>query len=198
MAAPNNNALALLLDAAYGGKTLTSQSACTLTNASNAVTVTGSTLDIPAAGYVSGVGIPQGTTYTLAGTTATLSVNATAGGAGVVLTFSLFPRTYYFALFTVAPTNTGGGTEVVGGAYARVAVDNTVANFPATVASNKTNANPIQFPDSTAAWGSVVAWAVFDAPTAGNMFFNGAVNPTLNLNSGDTAKFAAGTFDLTN
>jgi hypothetical protein len=32
------------------------------------------------------------------------------------------PTTLYVALYTVAPTDTGGGTEVSGGAYARQSV----------------------------------------------------------------------------
>lgn len=110
----------------------------------------------------------------------------------------------YFALFTSAPTDTGGGTECSGGSYARVEVAATMANFAGTQSpgsstpSNGTsgttsNNNDVQFPSPSAAWGTVVAMAVFDAPTGGNMLCYGAVSPPKVVNSGDLPpKFAAG------
>jgi len=41
------------------------------------------------------------------------------------------PAILYVALFSVAPTDAGGGTELSGGGYARVAVPNDLTNFPA-------------------------------------------------------------------
>ena len=41
------------------------------------------------------------------------------------------PATLYIALYTVAPTDAAGGTEVTGGAYARKDVANNATNFPA-------------------------------------------------------------------
>lgn len=40
------------------------------------------------------------------------------------------PVTFYVALFTVTPSDSGGGTEVSGGSYARVAMTNNPTNFP--------------------------------------------------------------------
>lgn len=112
--------------------------------------------------------------------------------------------TLYFALFTAAPTDTGGGTECAGGAYARAAVTASMANFAGTqgpgttAASNGTSGSTsnnvdIQFPSPSANWGTVIAMAVFDAPTGGNMLVYGAVSPPKVVNSGDLPpKFAAG------
>jgi hypothetical protein len=196
MSALSNQNLALTLDVQLGLKVPTALSACT-TNSTTTVAVTGSTTNIPAAGYVSGAGIPAGATYTLAGSTVTLSAAATASASGVTLTFSLYPCTLYYALFTVPPNASGGGTEVSGGSYARVAVPNNSTNFPATSANNKQNSTAITFPASTAAWGTVVAWGAYDAPAGGNLWLYGAISPSLALNSGDTATFAVGQFDLT-
>jgi hypothetical protein len=196
MSALTNNSLALVLDTMLGLKIPTAQSACT-TNSNTTVNVTGATTNIPSSGYVSGAGIAAGTTYTLAGSTVTLNTAATASAAGVTLTFSLWPCTLYYALFSVPPNASGGGTEITGGSYARVPVANNSTNFPATTANNKQNAAAITFPASTAAWGSVVAWGAYDAATGGNLFLYGAVSPTLTLNSGDTANFAINQFDLT-
>ena len=38
------------------------------------------------------------------------------------------PSTLYVALYTVAPTDTGGGTEVSGGAYASLTASKTVSS----------------------------------------------------------------------
>lgn len=82
--------------------------------------------------------------------------------------------TYYVALFTVAPTDAGAGTEVAGNAYARQAYTNAEASFtpnPIT-GSSCTNALAITFPAATpAGWTTIVAAAVFDAVTAGNLLW---------------------------
>lgn len=50
------------------------------------------------------------------------------------------PATLYLALYTVAPTDNGGGTEVTGGSYARKAVTNNTTNFAGFVATVPTAA----------------------------------------------------------
>lgn len=72
----------------------------------------------------------------------------------------------YIAAFTVAPTDAGGGTEVAGGAYARVAV--ALANLSRS-GSTISNDNIEEFPEATADWGTVVALGTYDASTAGNL-----------------------------
>jgi hypothetical protein len=115
------------------------------------------------------------------------------------------PATSYVALFTVAPSDTGGGTEVSGGSYARVAVASSLANWAgtqsagSTVASSGTggttsNNNAITFPAPTANWGSVVAMGIFDASTAGNLLIYGNLSTAKTVNNGDAAPtFPAGT-----
>lgn len=44
------------------------------------------------------------------------------------------PATSHVALYTVAPSDAGGGTEVSGGSYARAAVTNSATNWPAAAA----------------------------------------------------------------
>ncbi len=119
------------------------------------------------------------------------------------------PTTVYFGLFTGSPTDVGGGTEVTGGSYARVAVGANSGNFSATNAPDSTNSPSsgqsgtsynlvdIQFPAPTANWGLIVAMAVFDAPTGGNMLVYGAVTPNKTINSGDLPpKWAIGQWAL--
>ena len=107
------------------------------------------------------------------------------------------PATVYVALFTAAPTDAGGGTEVTGGSYARAAVTNNATNFPAAAAGAKSNGTEIAFAAATASWGTVVAFGVFDALTVGNLLYWGLVTPNKAVGNGDTAKFAIGDLDFT-
>ncbi len=100
------------------------------------------------------------------------------------------PTSVYIALFTAMPTAAGGGTEVTGGAYARAAIPCNAANFPATTTGEILNALAITFAQATAAWGTVVGWAAFDALTSGNMLWFGPVAPTKTVASGDTLSIA--------
>jgi hypothetical protein len=68
------------------------------------------------------------------------------------------PGTLYIALYTVAPTDAGGGTEVAGGSYARVAVTNNSTNFPAAAGGAKTNGTLIEFAEATANWYRGCCW----------------------------------------
>ena len=78
--------------------------------------------------------------------------------------------TNYLALFTAAPTDAGGGTEVTGGSYAR---QNATTALGSAGAGSSTTGSQITFPDATADWGNVCAWATFDALTTGNMLWWG-------------------------
>lgn len=79
------------------------------------------------------------------------------------------PATLYFALFTVVPTASGGGTEVTGGSYARVAATNNLTNFPSASGGAKKNGAAVTFAAPTADWGVIVALVEFDAISGGNM-----------------------------
>jgi hypothetical protein len=92
------------------------------------------------------------------------------GGAAMAYTA---PTNIHVALFTVAPTDSGGGTEVTGGSYARVQVTNNATNFPAASAGLKQNGTAITFAQATADWGTVVAFGLFDASTSGNLLYWG-------------------------
>ena len=77
------------------------------------------------------------------------------------------PTTVYLALFTTATDETGGGTEVAGGSYAR----NAITFIAGALAGQGDQSGQITFADMPAA--TVVAMAVFDAVSAGNMLFHG-------------------------
>jgi hypothetical protein len=119
------------------------------------------------------------------------------------------PATLYFSLHTAATTDAGGGTEVTGGSYARVSVTASLANFAGTQSAGSTaassgtggvtsNNGTITFAAPTANWGTVTHWAVWDASTAGNMLYHGALTTSKTINNGDAApSFAAAALVLT-
>jgi hypothetical protein len=99
-------------------------------------------------------------------------------------------------LFTAAPTDAGGGTEVTGGSYARVST--APADWTAAASGALENSAVITFPAPTANWGTVVAFAIMDASTSGNMLYWGDLTTARTINNGDGApSFAAGALDFT-
>jgi len=110
------------------------------------------------------------------------------------------PSGLWIGLLTVSPTDSTGGTEVTGGSYARVSVPPLDANWAAPVSGNgkTSNVNAVTFPSPTANWGTVVAIGIFDASSAGNLLFYGALVPTKTVNNGDAAPtFAPGALVIT-
>ena len=108
------------------------------------------------------------------------------------------PTAIYIELFTAAPDDSGGGTEVTGGAYARQQVTQADAQWNAPgVAGLTDNVNDITFPVATANWGTVTHMAIFDAVTAGNLLFHRILVASKVVNTDDTFKFAAGDLDVT-
>lgn len=97
------------------------------------------------------------------------------------------PATLYCALFTAAPTASGGGTEVSGGSYARVGVTNNGTNFGAAASEIKRNATAITFPSPTANWGTVIGAAWYDASSGGNLLGYGPFGTSRTVLNGDTA-----------
>lgn len=108
------------------------------------------------------------------------------------------PTAIWVALFTATPNDAGGGTEVTGGSYARVALNPSFSNWqgtggettntPSAGTSGTTSNNAtITFPAPTANWGTITSFALFDASSGGNMFFYGALTQSKNVNNGDAA-----------
>lgn len=119
------------------------------------------------------------------------------------------PTSLWIALYTAAPSDAGGGTEVSGGNYARVEVgaafddwestQGTSADEDSTGTGGATeNVSQLTFPTPSANWGSVTHFAILDASTGGNMLFHGALTTPKTVNNGDPAPFfAAGAIDIT-
>lgn len=102
------------------------------------------------------------------------------------------PSTWYLALFTAAPTDAGGGTEVTGGGYVRLALTKNSSVFPTSTARQITLGSTGSFAEASANWGTIVAAAFFDASTGGNMRWWGMLDSSQIINTGDTFKVPAG------
>ncbi len=107
------------------------------------------------------------------------------------------PATLWAAIYTVAPDEDGGGTEVTGGSYARVSITNNLTNFPAAVAGLKSNATAIVFPAPTAIWGTALAWGLHDHATNDSLVLWGPLVDSTFIDNGDPApQFGAGDLDF--
>ena len=104
------------------------------------------------------------------------------------------PATLYVALYTVAPTDTGGGTEVTGGSYARQTGAFTVSGTNPTQASNS---SAIEYPTATGNYGTVVAVGIFDASSSGNLLAYANLTASKVVSTGDVFRFNTGDLDIT-
>ena len=116
--------------------------------------------------------------------------------------------TLYVGLLTAAPSDAGGGTEVSGGSYARVAVTSSLANWAGTQTAGSTTASSgtggqtsnnaaITFPTPAATWGTVTHFGIYDAASGGNLLFWGALTISKTINQADTVTFPAASLSVT-
>ena len=99
------------------------------------------------------------------------------------------PSVLAVGLYTAAPGEAGGGTEVSGGSYARAQLDPLDANWDAPVGGNgqTKNASALTFPTPSADWGQVTHFGIFDATSGGNLLIYGSLNNPKTINLGDPA-----------
>ncbi len=102
------------------------------------------------------------------------------------------PSAVYVGLYTAAPTDAGGGTEVAGNAYARVA-----ATFATAASGATSNSAAVNFPTPSGSWGACTHFGVFDALTVGNLLYWGALTQTETPISGNAVSFPIGDLDIT-
>lgn len=99
------------------------------------------------------------------------------------------PSPVYVALYTVAPSDAGGGTEATGGSYARQTATFSAASSGAT--SNDANIDFTNMPACT-----VVAIGIHDNITSGNLLVWGTLTANKSLDAGDTLRIATGDLDI--
>ena len=100
------------------------------------------------------------------------------------------PSTIYLALYTTAPTDAGGGTELSGSAYVRKSCAFT------TTAAQASNTSAVEWPTATGSWGTVVAVGCFDASSSGNLLAWANLASSKTIGTGDVFRIAAGDLDI--
>ena len=105
------------------------------------------------------------------------------------------PGTLYVGLYTAAPSDSGGGTEVSGGSYARKSM--AAMTVSGTSPTEATNGAAVEFVTATGSWGTVTHVGVFDAVTTGNLLGWAALTASKTVSSGDVFRFDAGDLDIT-
>lgn len=114
--------------------------------------------------------------------------------AGEAAVLTPLTTTAYVSLHTGDPGNTGA-TEITGGGYARqgpIAFVNAGSN--PTVASNSAI---LTYPAATTAWGTIAFFGIWTAASGGTFQGSGLLATAKAVNSGDTARFAAGALTIT-
>lgn len=101
------------------------------------------------------------------------------------------PSALYVGLFTTDPTDADTGTEVSGGSYARTAV-----TMGAASAGTSSNSADVTFPAATGTWGTISHIGIYDAASAGNLLFHGAVTTQKTIASGDTFQISSGALTI--
>jgi hypothetical protein len=104
------------------------------------------------------------------------------------------PTAWFVALFTAAPSDSGGGTEVSTGGYSRQSVTFAAASSPGGTTSNS---GVVTWTAAGANFGTVTHVGIFSASTGGNLLWHGALSASKTVNDGDTIQFAAGNLTLT-
>lgn len=97
----------------------------------------------------------------------------------------------YVGLFTAAPGEGGGGTEVSGNGYTRKQATMT------TSGNASTNSGAIEFDTATGSWGTITYVGVFDASTSGNLLAYGELTTSKTIGTGDVFRIPAGDLDIT-
>jgi len=101
------------------------------------------------------------------------------------------PSTKYIGLFTAAPGETGGGTEVSGSAYARQTMAFT------TSGDTTSNNAAVEFPTATGSWGTITHVGIFDAVSSGNLMVYATLTTSKTITTGDAFRVPSGDFDIT-
>jgi len=101
------------------------------------------------------------------------------------------PTAWFVALYTAAPNDAGGGTEVSGAGYVRKAATFTVSGDTAS------NSGAIEYPTATGNYDTVSHVGIFDASSGGNLIAYAALAVSKTISTGDVLRIPAGDLDVT-
>jgi len=108
------------------------------------------------------------------------------------------PSNIYLGLFTSAPSDAGGGTEVstTGTGYGRIEITDKFDNASGTGGSLTTNGAITGFTANGANWGTINSIGIFDAITGGNLLFYATIS-NATVNDGDSFQISTGNLTVT-
>jgi len=101
----------------------------------------------------------------------------------------------YVGLSTADPGDDGAGlSEPSGAGYSRV--QTSASDWNSAAGGTIDNASLIEFPIATGSWGTLTHFALFDAASGGHLLTHGALTQAKTIDSGDTARVAAGELNV--
>lgn len=101
------------------------------------------------------------------------------------------PTNVYLALYSAAPSDAGGGTELTGNGYARQAIAFGVAS-----GGTSSNTAAVTFTASGGDWSAATHYGIFDAATVGNLLIHGALPSSQTVLDGNSLEFPIGDIDV--
>lgn len=121
-------------------------------------------------------------------------MNLVAGNVFQTATSPSIPTAYYIGLSTTTPTITGTNvTEPSTSAgYARIQLTSLSAPNNGVV----TNSQAINFDESTASWGTVTHFVIYDAATSGNLLMYGALSKSRSVDTATVVTIKEGYLTL--
>lgn len=98
---------------------------------------------------------------------------------------------FYLGFYLSDPTDTTLGAEVSGGSYVRQSI--TLARTGQVL----NNTNEITFPEATADWGTIVAFALSKTVNGADQVMYGSLSPSKTVVAGEALKIEIGEFSQT-
>jgi len=123
----------------------------------------------------------------------TYFLNLVAGNIFKTKTNPAVPSKMYLGFSKTTPNLAGGNvTEPTGNGYARVPLNSLGAPSNGLVS----NTEQVEFAESTAAWGMLTHYVVYDAATGGNLLMYGELSSTRTVEGNTVMFFKAGELKL--
>ena len=121
-------------------------------------------------------------------------LNVVAGNVFKTKTSPAIPTSYYLGLSRSEPTLTGTNVSEPGASagYARVKLTGLSAPTNGVV----TNSSAIDFTESTAGWGTITHFVIYDAATGGNLLMYGKLTENRTVESATVMTIKANTLTL--
>lgn len=126
----------------------------------------------------------------------TLAANNTADYTYRAVAYAL-PAAFHYGLFTVSPTDAGGGTEASYVGYARVSVTRNTTNFAAGASKKTSNVAAMVWTAVPSGTLVVTAIGEFDAASAGNLLRYKVLDNPITFSAGQAPQLAAGFWEVT-